>query len=154
MRSLGGRRIIVPGTGNRAAIRPSRPPHRGTHDAPPTPDPSLERKDFGDFQTPPALVAEVLDALGPIGGRFARVLEPTCGRGHFLAGLLGRPDPPREIRGFEIQPEHAEVARPLARSVRPIRLVVEAADLFGLDLGRDLAGPNPAPRWWSATSPG
>ena len=72
------------------------------------------RRDLGDFQTPPALVAAVLDGLGPIGGRWPRVLEPTCGRGHFLEGLLGRDAPPREIRGVEIQDGHAEAARAVA----------------------------------------
>ena len=56
------------------------------------------RRDLGDFQTPPELVAEVLEAVGPIGGRWPRVLEPTCGRGHFIAGLLARSNPPRKSR--------------------------------------------------------
>jgi hypothetical protein len=55
------------------------------------------RRDLGDFQTPSELVAEVLDTLGPIGVRWPRVLEPTCGRGHFIGGLLALAEPPREI---------------------------------------------------------
>ena len=35
--------------------------------------------------------------------RWPRVLEPTCGRGHFLAGLLAHASPPREILAIEIQ---------------------------------------------------
>ena len=73
-------------------------------------------RDLGDFQTPPALVAAVLDELGPIGRRWPRVLEPTCGRGHFLAGLLGRDEPPREIIGIEIQDDHAAAARAIAQA--------------------------------------
>jgi hypothetical protein len=99
------------------------------------------RKDYGDFQTPPALVVEILDALERVGGPYLRVLEPTCGRGHFLAGLLGRPEPPREILGLEIQADHAEVAR----SLESDRVVVRTADLFGVDLARDLT--------WSTTAP-
>ena len=111
--------------------------------APPRPP---TRKDLGDFQTPPGLVAQVLAALGPtIGGRFPRVLEPTCGRGHFLAGLLGRPDPPREIRGFEIQPAYAEAARSVAAAHPGVRLVVEAADAFRVDFGRDVPWVEPGP---------
>ena len=34
-------------------------------------------RDLGDFQTPPALVAAILDRLGPVGARWPRVLEPT-----------------------------------------------------------------------------
>jgi hypothetical protein len=105
---------------------------------PPTPTRASKRKDLGDFQTPPALVIEILDALDRSGRKFPRVLEPTCGRGHFLAELLDRPTPPREIRGFEIQPEHAEVARLMADRSGRTRLVVEIADLFQIDLARDL----------------
>jgi len=91
-------------------------------------------RDLGDFQTPPALVAAVLDELGPIGTRWPRVLEPTCGRGHFLAGVLTRPSPPREVIGIEIQESHATAARLAAgASGEVIR-----ASLFDLDLRRDL----------------
>jgi hypothetical protein len=100
------------------------------------------RRDLGDFQTPPALVAAVLDSLGPIGGRWPRVLEPTCGRGHFLAGLLKCPEPPREIIGIEIQAGHAEAAAAAgaraAGGPAPTVAVVRAS-LFDLDLRRDLA---------------
>ena len=161
LRSLNRHRIINPGAGSGVDIRTTSPgrvvprtkPRAMAHGSPfedrmtPPPNPARpsKRKELGDFQTPPALVAEVLDALERVGGPYARVLEPTCGRGHFLEGLLGRPAPPREIRGFEVQPGHAEVARSLARPDGPTRLVVEAADLFRVDLARDLgwleAGP-------------
>ena len=98
------------------------------------------RRDLGDFQTPPELVAKVLEALGPIGPRWPRVLEPSCGRGHFIRGLLDLPDPPREIQAIEIQESHYQAARALvvgdaARGV-PVRII--RADLFELDLKRDL----------------
>jgi hypothetical protein len=94
------------------------------------------RRDLGDFQTPPALVAAVLDALGPIGRRWPRVLEPTCGRGHFLAGLLGRADPPREIKAIEIQDDLAASARAVVGDGDG---AVIRANLFDLDLRRDLS---------------
>ena len=99
------------------------------------------RRDLGDFQTPPELVAMVLETLGPIGARWPRVLEPTCGRGHFLAGLLDGPVPPREIRGIEIQPAHCRAAEEVLahRAGRGTHASVACADLFGLDLGRDLS---------------
>ncbi len=46
------------------------------------------RRELGDFQTPSALVTQVLQVLGPIGRRWPRVLEPTCGSGQFIQGLL------------------------------------------------------------------
>jgi hypothetical protein len=97
------------------------------------------RRDLGDFQTPPALVAAVLDALGPIGARWPRVLEPTCGRGHFLAGLIASATPPDEIQGIEIQAEHLDQARALTREPGAARVALTCASLFEIDLRRDLA---------------
>src|SRR5262249_41968489 len=94
----------------------------------------------GDFQTPPELVAAVLDTLGPIGARWPRVLEPTCGQGHFLQGLLEHPAPPREIHAVEIQPSHCRAAGEQAarQGDRGIALTITCADIFQLRLGRDL----------------
>src|SRR5262249_9394807 len=99
------------------------------------------RRDLGDFQTPPELVSAVLGVLGPIGVRWTRVLEPACGRGHFLAGLLAQPSPPREIRAVEIQPAHCQDAAALVAQHHPggTDVAITCADLFGLDLGRDLS---------------
>ncbi len=99
------------------------------------------RRDLGDFQTPPELVTAVLATLGPIGARWPRVLEPTCGRGHFLGGLLGHASPPRELQGIEIQPAHCRAAGELAyrHRDRDTGVTITCADVFGLDLGRDLA---------------
>ena len=91
-------------------------------------------RDLGDFQTPPALVAAVLEQLGPIGTRWTRMLEPTCGRGHFLAGALAGPSPPRQVIGIEIQEAHAHEARAAARGCGQ----VIRASLFDVDLRRDL----------------
>ena len=114
------------------------------------------RRDLGDFQTPPELVAMVLEALGPIGARWPRVLEPTCGRGHFLAGLLADPVPPREIRGIEIQPAHCRAAEELLarHDGRGTQATVIRADLFGLDLARDVTWREAGPCWSSAIRPG
>jgi len=89
------------------------------------------QRDLGDFQTPPALVDAVLATLGR---NWRRVLEPTCGRGHFLAGLLARPDPPLEAWGIERQAGHLEAARLAVDG----RVGFLEANIFDLDLGRDI----------------
>jgi hypothetical protein len=109
------------------------------------------RRDLGDFQTPPALVDAVLDALEPIGPRWSRVLEPSCGRGHFLAGLLGRAAPPRQLIGIEIQDAHAEAARTIIPGRDPgeaapvVDVSIMHANVFDVDLRRDLAWHAPGP---------
>src|SRR5271166_1960109 len=105
------------------------------------------RRDLGDFQTPSELVAEVLDTLGPIGVRWPRVLEPTCGRGHFIGGMLALSQPPREILAIEIQEAHCQSARSLSIDRGPLgaRVEVTHADLFDLDLKRDLDWREPGP---------
>lgn len=90
---------------------------------------------MGDFQTPPALVTAVLARLSGGGGRWARVLEPTCGRGHFLAGLLAFDPPPGEIFGVEVQAGHLAAARDVAKGApRSVRVTVTEGNLFDLDL--------------------
>jgi hypothetical protein len=98
------------------------------------------RRDLGDFQTPPELVAEVLDALGPIGARWPRVLEPTCGRGHFVSGLLASSAPPREIQAVEIQDAHYHAAQAIATAefANGVHVRITQADLFDMHLSRDL----------------
>ncbi len=106
---------------------------------------SSKLKDLGDFQTPPALVAEIVDLLEGLGPHPERVLEPTCGIGRFIAEFLDRPVPPREIRGFELQPEHAAIARTIVDPTDRTSVVVECADLFTVDLQSDLK--------WSGSGP-
>lgn len=102
-------------------------------------------KDLGDFQTPQGLVETILSSLGPIGEKWSRVLEPTCGRGNFLRGLLSSPVPPSEIQAVELQDSHLEVARKIPESSSATRVVIKKANVFDLDLRRDLR--------WSDTGP-
>lgn len=95
------------------------------------------RRDLGDFQTPPALVAAVLETLGRLGRTWSRALEPSCGRGHFLEGLLALEAAPRELQGIEIQESHAAAARAVTAGSGGTRIL--RANLFELDLRRDLA---------------
>ncbi len=96
------------------------------------------RRDLGDFQTPPELAAALVARLGPIGARWPRVLEPTCGRGAFLEAVCSALAPPREVVGVEIQSSHGTEARArLALLPSPTRSTILEADVFGLDLRTD-----------------
>ncbi len=101
----------------------------------------LLRRELGDFQTPPELAAAVLECLGPIGRKWSRVLEPTCGQGHFIAGLLEHAFPPREILAVEIQDSHCAAARAASAAGadrRGVHVRIHQADFFGVDLREDL----------------
>ncbi|MFO0908848.1 MAG: class I SAM-dependent methyltransferase [Isosphaeraceae bacterium] len=92
-------------------------------------------RELGDFQTPPALVSAVLRWLAPNGSRWRRALEPTCGRGHFLTGLLDLEPPLDEVHGLEIQEAHLEEARKAADAASRNRIVrIERGDVFARDL--------------------
>lgn len=95
-------------------------------------------REFGDFQTPSALVAGVLKSLGKPKWPWTRVLEPTCGKGNFIAGLLELPRPPQEICAFEIQDSHIRKALECAFDASLTRMDIRKANLFNLDLRNDL----------------
>jgi hypothetical protein len=106
------------------------------------------RRDLGDFQTPPELAAAVLECLGPIGARWPRVLEPTCGRGHFIAAMLAQSRPPREIQAVEIQAGYCSEARTISRrqiKAPSVHVKIHQADLFDFDLRNDLTWKQPGP---------
>ncbi len=101
---------------------------------------STPAKALSDFQTPLPLVREVLAALAP--QRWTRVLEPTCGRGSFIRGLLELETPPQEIIGVELQPQYAGDAGAISAN---IHLRILNADVFSIDFRCDLS--------WQAQGP-
>lgn len=91
---------------------------------------------FGDFQTPAELVKEVLECLERDCRDWRRALEPTCGTGQFIIGLLASNLGPREIHGIEIQDAHVASAR---RSVSANPHVhITQGNLFTVDLRKDV----------------
>lgn len=95
-------------------------------------------KEFGDFPTPPALVTAILECLTATGKVWHRVLEPACGSGNFIAGLLKLPHPPLEIQGIEIQTNHIHNVNKIANSSKLTRIVINQRKFFDLNLSQDL----------------
>lgn len=91
-------------------------------------------KEFGDFQTPPALVADVLQSLAVDKNLWSRVLEPTCGYGNFISGLLALAVPPREIQAIEFNEAHFKKVKEIAAQSLLTRVVIKRARLFDLNL--------------------
>lgn len=99
-------------------------------------------KDLGDFQTPLALVEEVFDCLARRGKSWARILEPTCGKGNFIKGALDSKIPPKEIQGIEIQSKYVEDAEYLQSYKNNTKLLIHHKDIFTLNLTQDLSWSN------------
>ena len=95
-------------------------------------------KDLGDFQTPPSLVDEVVHCLTHIGTQWTRVLEPTCGQGNFIKGLLHSGMPLREIQGIEIQGNYARQSSAIAVNGELPAIAIRQSNIFNLDLRTDL----------------
>lgn len=91
-------------------------------------------KEYGDFQTPDSLAAEVCALLKRKGLRPAALLEPTCGLGAFLFAGVDQFKTAKKVIGADINPEYIRKVeadlreRPDAEKVR----VVEA-DFFVTD---------------------
>lgn len=95
-------------------------------------------RDLGDFQTPQSLVDEVITCLLRTGRRWTRVLEPTCGQGNFIKGLLKIDIPPQEIQGIEIQHKHILSAQESIQDQKSSRITIKQANIFDVDLQADL----------------
>jgi hypothetical protein len=93
---------------------------------------------FGDFQTPISLVHAVLECLSSSGKRWSRVLEPTCGRGNFIEGLLNLSTPPQEIQAIEVQDDYVLDARKWANHSTETRVIIKHANIFDLNFQKDL----------------
>ena len=96
------------------------------------------KAELGDFQTPPALVAEILNCLSKSNKYWQKVFEPTCGKGNFISGLLALDQPPKEIKAIEFDTEYFQAVQKITENTNSTRVVVQQAKIFDLDLGQSL----------------
>ena len=98
-----------------------------------------QRVELGDWQTPKALADAVVELVARSGGRFASVLEPTCGTGTFLAAA--RRFSGARLVGYERSPAYVEAAR---RALAGTDATVQIADFFATDWASVVGGlPEP-----------
>jgi hypothetical protein len=92
----------------------------------------LDRIQFGDFQTPPALAGRVVELLRGLGLAPRTIVEPTCGTGAFIdAASITFPD--SAVLGYDINPDYVRTAASFDQSHRQGRLACEVANFFALD---------------------
>ena len=66
-----------------------------------------ERKDFGQFFTPPELSIKMLEKFDNTDGI---ILDPCCGAGNLLAAAIFAGFKPNNIYGIEIDPDILQIA--------------------------------------------
>lgn len=66
-----------------------------------------ERKDFGQFFTPPELSIKMLEKFESSDGT---ILDPCCGAGNLLAAAVFAGFKPNNIYGIEIDPDILQIA--------------------------------------------
>ena len=95
---------------------------------------SRQVHEFGDFQTPKSLAAEVCSLLREKGIQPVSVIEPTCGTGNFLRAALDCFPTVREALGLDIDPHHVEISLRWAKETgsHP-RTAIRQADFFDID---------------------
>ena len=86
-------------------------------------------RQYGDFQTPPELAAQVCARLRLMDVKPSAILEPTCGRGAFLRAAAEAFPEVRDIIGIDINAQYVAEARGVCGS----RVQVEQGDFFRTD---------------------
>lgn len=69
------------------------------------------KKEFGDFQTPQSLAAEVVTLVDEIFGAPDFVIEPTAGLGSFLKSSFGKWRSTANYEGYEVNREYVDAAQ-------------------------------------------
>jgi hypothetical protein len=94
--------------------------------------------EFGDFQTPSSLTAAVCDLLLDYGVRPDVVVEPTAGKGSFLAAAATA-FPQAQLRGSEINPDYVKQTQHLLESMGAShRAIVRSEDFFQCNWDQEL----------------
>jgi hypothetical protein len=88
--------------------------------------------EYGDFQTPSKLASLSMDVLVRLGIKPRSILEPTCGRGSFLAAASEAFPDASTIVGVDINPEYIAATRELLAPT-DTRIQLIQGDFFKLD---------------------
>ncbi|MYC07908.1 MAG: SAM-dependent DNA methyltransferase [Chloroflexi bacterium] len=100
---------------------------------------SKQKREFGDFQTPPELAREVCSLLHMQGLKPASIVEPTCGDGNFLTAALQTFPTITNAVGIDINPHHVKRAQSVVQTVESrCHFDIRHADFFTVDWQRIL----------------
>ncbi|MFL6337261.1 MAG: SAM-dependent DNA methyltransferase [Pyrinomonadaceae bacterium] len=105
-----------------------------------------EKAEFGDFQTPEALAAQVCALLARLDCKPASLIEPTCGEGNLLFAALNHLKTVRRAVGLDVSPDYVAAARrrPAQEAHAAAEVRIEQGNFFDTDWGSLIASlPNP-----------
>lgn len=91
----------------------------------------INKKEFGDYQTPIILAEEVCKKIRDLGVIPNVIIEPTCGVGNFLHASLKEFKNCNKIIGIEINDNYFNVAKQRLKNINKIELINE--NFFNLD---------------------
>jgi len=105
-----------------------------------------EKAEFGDFQTPEPLAAQICALLARLGCKPASLVEPTCGEGNLLFAALKQLTTVRRAIGLDVSPDYVAAAQRRsaqeATGTADVRIV--QGNFFDTDWG-SLVEPLPGP---------
>lgn len=94
---------------------------------------ATKKIEFGDFQTPSSLAQAIAGFLRDNGGVADVIVEPTCGRGSFIAAVMTAFPKVKDIYGFDINPEYVCEAADTARQRGGRKPHLEHRNFFQID---------------------
>lgn len=120
-----------------------------------------QKTEFGDFQTPDALAAQVVRIVHAMGVNPASIVEPTCGAGSFVEAAIKQFPLAEAVFALELNPRYFHEADRRIRALQvKAKLDLRRADFFKFDWPAALAGmPEPIlvignPPWVTASELG
>lgn len=101
---------------------------------------TTEKIEFGDFQTPLDLTRDIAAFLRDNGVTTDIIVEPTCGRGHFVRAAIAAFPHVKAVYGFDINPQHVDEARNTVRNMAGHNVHLECRNFFQIDWAKFFTG--------------
>jgi hypothetical protein len=104
------------------------------------------KAEFGDFQTPEALAAQICALLARLDCKPVSLIEPTCGEGNLLFAALTQLTTVRQAIGLDISPDYVAAAQ--RRSAQEVNTTADVRIVQGNFFDTDwdsLIEPLPSP---------
>lgn len=94
---------------------------------------SIEKIEFGDYQTPKELAKKIVSLL-TLKNSYAKIIEPTCGLGSFLEAFIEDDVESSKLIGWEINPSYVEHANKTLQNITgEHNSIVKKKDFFKIN---------------------